>query len=293
MVYNVYMKRFTTTIIGGGAAGLFAAARLSTSQDVLLLERGERLGKKLSATGNGQGNITNLSLNGDCYFSQTSLCALDLQTLLDSYPASSIRGFFASLGVLTIADDRGRIYPASRQASSLTDALRFQLARLGTSVQTGARVTSIEKSGEEFIITAERNGEKEVYRSQNVVVCTGGKAAKNFGTDGSAYALVQGLGHSVTALYPSLVQLKTDTAYIKALKGIRAADIGVTATWTERGEKKAQSLRGDVIFTDYGVSGSAIFQISGHFAKAKNPLLKIEFLPDLSIEEVAEILKRS
>ena len=69
MVYNVYMKRFTTTIIGGGAAGLFAAARLSTSQDVLLLERGERLGKKLSATGNGQGNITNLAATETDYFS--------------------------------------------------------------------------------------------------------------------------------------------------------------------------------------------------------------------------------
>lgn len=293
MVYNVYMKRFTTTIIGGGAAGLFAAARLSTSQDVLLLERGERLGKKLSATGNGQGNITNLSLSGDCYFSQTSLCALDLQTLLDSYPASSIREFFASLGVLTIADDRGRVYPASRQASSLTDALRFQLARLGTSVQTGARVTSIEKSGEEFIITAERNGEKEVYRSQNVVVCTGGKAAKNFGTDGSAYALVQVLGHSVTALYPSLVQLKTDTAYIKALKGIRAADIGVTATWTERGEQKTQSLRGDVIFTDYGVSGDAIFRISAyltHLLEQNGAVLSLDLLPTFTKEEVEHAL---
>ena len=293
MVYNGSMKRFTTTIIGGGAAGLFTAARLSTSQDVLLLERGERLGKKLSATGNGQGNITNLSLNSDCYFSQTPLCALDLQTLLDSYPPTSIRAFFASLGVLTVADDRGRVYPASRQASSLTDALRFQLARLGTSVQTGTRVTAIEKSGEEFVVTAERNGEKEVYRSQNVVVCTGGKAAKNFGTDGSAYALVQGFGHSVTALYPSLVQLKTQTKDIKSLKGIRAADIGVTATWTEGGEQKTQSLRGDVIFTDYGVSGDAIFRISAyltHLLEQNGATLCLDLLPTFSREEVQSAL---
>ena len=120
-----------------------------------------------------------------------------------------------------------------------------------------------------------------------VVLCTGGKAQKQFKTDGSAYNLATALGHTVTPLFPSLVQIKTDTKYIKTLKGIRA-DCVVSAYCG--GEKLTES-RGDVIFTDYGVSGNAVFSVSSYIADKPDAQLSIEFLPDFSVKEIQIVIE--
>ena len=123
--------------------------------------------------------------------------------------------------------------------------------------------------------------------------CTGGKAQKNFGTDGNAYACIRALGHSVTNLYPSLVQLKTDTTYIKTWKGIRAVDAKLTATYAKNGEKKTVSVIGDVIFTEYGVSGDAVFRISAFLTDVLQygVTLSIDFLPERTKEEIARAIE--
>ncbi|MBR1983198.1 MAG: NAD(P)/FAD-dependent oxidoreductase, partial [Clostridia bacterium] len=114
-------------------------------------------------------------------------------------------------------------------------------------------------------------------------------AGKQFGTDGSSYSLLNVFGHKTTNLYPSLVQIKTEREKIRGLKGLKEYALCTACD----GDLPLKSALGDVMFTDYGVSGSAIFQISGHFAKAKNPILSIEFLPDLTIDQIAEILKNA
>ena len=284
------MERKNLAIIGGGAAGLMLANSLKNQDGVVLIERGERLGRKLSATGNGQGNLTNLGVVDAEYFSVSKTLSSHIQQAITAYDHQSMIDFFRALGVLCIADERGRVYPSGRQASALTDALRFALAKKGTDVRLETQVTKLEKKGDGFVLTlATKSGEEKLY-ADKVVLCAGGKAAKNFGTDGNAYALAQAFGHTVTKLYPSLVQLKTDTDHIKTLKGIRVNDGIITAKTLTR----TLSVQGDIIFTDYGVSGDAVFRLSAFIADEIDNggcTLSLDLLPQYTKEEIYALLQ--
>ncbi len=284
------MEHFTTAIIGGGAAGLFLACKLTAQNEkVLLLERNDRLGKKLSATGNGQGNITNLAVTATRYFTMEKTQEEAIRKMICEYDDKHLCDFLRSLGVLLLADERGRVYPAGRQASAITDALRFFIAKK-VDVHLQAKVVGIEKTDGKFILTAEKTEGQICFSADNVVLCAGGKAAKNFGTDGNGYELARRFSHTVTKLYPSLVQMKTETEHIKTLRGIRVNDGGVKVLL---GEREEFSLRGDIIFTEYGVSGDGIFRASSYFAHKieKGVTLVLDFLPDFTKEEIIALLK--
>ncbi len=277
-----------TAIVGGGASGLFLANLLQGKRgEIALLEGGERVGRKLSATGNGQGNVTNLAVKTTPYFSSCARGAARAQALVCRYDEQSLRTFFQSLGVLIFFDERGRGYPTGRQASSLTDALRFRAEEKGVDTYVNTRIIRIEKQGKRFLLYSQ---DGRLFEAERVALCTGGKAAKNFGTDGSAYALAQAFGHTLTSLYPSLVQLKTDTACIRTLKGIRVFNTQVTANWSEGDERKSRVVRGDIIFTDYGVSGDAVFRLSAFLSHQNHSFLTIDFLPDVAKESLQAIL---
>ena len=285
------MERIKVAIIGGGASGLFLATALQNNEKTVLFERGDRVGRKLSATGNGQGNITNLAAEDSEYFtvSGKSECA---EALIKTAGVEGLYGYFQSLGVVLSADERGRVYPASRQASALTDALRFHAAQKGLDIRLSTRVYDIEKTNGGFIVYAESGteGDKISFFAEKVVLCVGGKAARNFGTDGNGYTLAKKLGHTVTALYPSLVQLKTDVTHTKTLKGIRINDGGLTAVASD-GTK--HTLQGDIIFTDYGVSGDAVFRMSAFIADKIDGgvTLSIDLLPEITEEEIFKALQ--
>ena len=286
------MEKIEVAIIGGGASGLFLANALADGKKAVVFERGERVGRKLSATGNGQGNITNLAADTTEYFCVDERSKEKIAQIIRAADQKRLTAEFRALGVLLQADERGRVYPAGKQASALTDALRFSLAQKGVETRLNARIVHVEKSDGGFVLTAEVGAEKKIERvfAQSVVLCAGGKAAKNFGTDGSAYALAKNFGHTVTPLYPSLVQLKTETAYTKTLKGIRVADGGLTAI----AGRERLALRGDIIFTDYGVSGDATFRISAFVADKLEAgvTLSIDFLPDVSEREILAMMER-
>ena len=278
-------------IIGGGAVGLTCAASLHIAgKDVLLLERGERLGRKLAATGNGQGNVSNSSLSVVNYFSSNVEMFDRMQSLLAKYDYESLKNFYASLGVLLFADERGRVYPAGRQASALSDALRFRVQEKGIRTRLNALVTDVEKTRNGYLVTAKIADREEQFFAQSVLLCTGGKAAKNFGTDGAGYSLIKKFGHTCTPLYPSLVQLKCDVTHTKMLKGIRVNDAVVTAY---TGKKKIAHVLGDVIFTDYGVSGDAIFRISAFITNKlnENVSLHIDLLPSMGHNSLLKFLQ--
>jgi len=283
------MEKITTAIIGGGASGLILATTLKKdNQTIVLFERNDRVGKKLSSTGNGQGNLTNAAVLEAEYFTSSAKPERITQAI-QRYDNRSFTEFLHGLGVLLITDDRGRVYPSGRQASAVTDALRFYARSRGVTVMLSTKITAIKKTAQGFVLTAETPDGSREYLAQNVVLATGGKAAKNFGTDGSAYALAERFGHTLTRLQPSLVQLKTDTAHIKTLKGIRVNDAALTAY--ARG--KGRTVVGDVIFTDYGVSGDAVFRISAFIADAldENTSLSIDFLPEFSLETIEQTLQ--
>ncbi len=280
------MESAETIIIGGGAAGLTAA--LALNKKTIVLERGARVGRKLSATGNGQGNVGNLDINESRYFTFGERRLIS--SCMQKFPQTEILAFFEKLGFMFCSDDRGRIYPASRQASSITDLIRYRLETdQNKKVITGAFVTDITKKGEYFTVTALADGEKRLFSAKNVILCAGGKAAKNFGSDGNGYSLAEKFGHTATGLFPSLVQLKTETKDIKTLKGQRVG--AVVAAYCDN--KQIAREKGDVIFTDYGVSGDAVFRISAFVCDKidRKVTLSLDLMPDCEIEKLVSALR--
>lgn len=256
-------------IIGGGAAGLSCAVMSARKgYSVTLLERGARLGSKLSATGNGQGNVTNLDMSASRYFSDDPLRVSDV---IARFGAQDAIGFLESMGGIFLPDGRGRVYPAGRQASAVTDLFRRETERLGVRVMLGARVTSLSRR-KRF----ELSGDGFSEEADAVVLAAGGKAAANFGTDGTAYALAQSFGHTVAPLSPALVQLRCDRESVRGLKGIRTEAV----LRVLRGGKELCRYRGDVLFTDAGVSGDAVFRASSYAEKGDK--LLVDLLPDVS-----------
>ena len=279
------MENVEVVIIGGGAAGLTAA--LALNKKTIVLERGERVGRKLSATGNGQGNVGNLDINESRYFTFGERRLIS--SCMQKFPQTEILAFFEKLGFMFCSDERGRLYPASKQASSITDLIRYRLEKdQNKRIITGAFVTDITKKGEYFIVTTVSDGEKRLFSAKNVILSAGGKAAKNFGSDGNGYLLARKFGHAATNLFPSLVQLKTQTGDIKTLKGQR---VGAVVTAYCDNKQNARE-KGDVIFTDYGVSGDAVFRISAFVCDKieQNITLSLDLMPDCGTEKLVSVL---
>lgn len=268
------MQKFDVAIIGGGAAGLACAAtikKLSPALSVCIAESGARLGKKIAATGNGQGNISNADMSARHFHGSLKDTAYAICNDERYNP-------FSLFDFLTITDRAGRVYPSGRQASAVSDCLIRRVNSAGITVRTGAAAVSVSKG---FVISLSDGG--TVY-SRRVCLAAGGKAQKQFGTDGSSFSLAKSVGHSITPIFPSLVQLKTDGGF-KMLKGLRA-ECAVTVC----GNKDFRFV-GDVIFTDYGLSGNAIFSASAYCADKTLTKLKIEFLPDVPAECIKNIVQ--
>lgn len=265
-------------IIGGGAAGMSCAVLLAKKGlDVTLLERGERLGRKLSATGNGQGNVTNTDMRVERYFSD------DLEKvgrILSRFGSDDAVRFLEGLGGVFLPDARGRVYPASRQASAVTDLFRRELMRRHVNIVCSAQVHSLTFDRDFRLAWAGGH-----MNADAVVLASGGKAAKNFGTDGTAYVLAEGFGHTVTPLSPALVQLRSEPQRVRGLKGIRV-DGGLTL---KRNGEKTFEGRGDILFTESGISGDLAFRASSY--AREGDLAVIDFLPDVSLGRLSNLPK--
>ena len=280
----------TIAIIGGGAAGLAAAItaasvlqRTGHAARILLVERLDRVGKKILATGNGRCNLTNTCLSpSDHHSSQPDA----VKTVLSQYPPKKIMDFFAEIGLLCKVQADGKTYPYSFQASSVLDVLRYACMVRGIEERCGFPVCRLTYTSKGFLLESP-DGQKQ--RADRVIVATGGKAAPGLGANGSGYALVQSFGHTCTPLFPSLVQLKSSNPSVRPLKGIRAycrADAEI------KGQIR-RSEWGEVLFTEYGLSGIPILQLSRIFStqtgKTKGSV-RLDLLPDLSEEALAGML---
>ena len=275
-------KIYKAVIVGGGASGLALAIKLSNKfggENVALIERLDRVGKKLLTTGNGQCNLTNKNCAISRFHSQNKGFFTEI---INMYGEKAVIDFFNSLGVLTVCDG-DKIYPYSKQASAVLDALRYKISALKTETYLGVSATKIINKNGEFEIALIDNG---TIRAKNVIVAVGGCAQKHLGTDGSGYSLLENLGHKLTKLYPSIVQHKCQPNLVKGLKGLKQK-VKISTKYNE----KIISFTGDLLFTDYGVSGSAVFNISPYVSGRKEPIIEVDFCPDLSYTELKSAIK--
>ena len=269
-------------IIGGGASGMAAALRAAENPgcQVLLLERQARVGRKLQATGNGRCNLTNLHALEGGYHGDDSAFSC---TALEQLSPEKTREWFLKLGLLTVAEPSGRVYPFSDQANSVVDVLRFALEKPNITLKTGCEVQKIRREAEGFRIETD----SEAISCDRLIIACGGLAGTKLGGSMSGYKLLRSLGHSCTRLRPTLVQLKTDWPAVSALKGVRAecrAEVYRDDTlWSESA--------GEIQFTEYGLSGPVIFEVSRDVCQGKgNWQCRLDLLPHISERQLEKML---
>ena len=269
-------------VIGGGASGLMAAITAKKSgKEVVILERKDRILKKVLITGNGRCNITNVNANISNYFGKN---ISSVENILNKFTPQDTMDFFYGLGIVCNEENRGKVYPLSGQASSVVDALRFEAEKLGIKIETEFYVRKIEKDGFKFKIYSE---DKKKIEAGRVILAAGGQSYPELGSNGSGFELAKELGHSVTKLSPSIVQLKTEKNQVKGLQGIKT-DVAVTAYGDN---KKICTYDGELLFTDYGISGNVVFNISFVMPLYKNVEFEIDFMEKFDYNELYEMLK--
>ena len=269
-------------VIGGGASGLMAAITAKKSgKEVIILERKDRILKKVLITGNGRCNITNVNASISNYFGKN---ISSVENILNRFTPQDTMDFFNELGIVCNEENRGKVYPLSGQASSVVDALRFEAEKLGIKIETEFYVRKIEKDGFKFRIYSE---DKKKIEAGRVILAAGGQSYPELGSNGSGFELAKELGHSVTKLSPSIVQLKTEKNQVKGLQGIKT-DVAVTAYGDN---KKICTYDGELLFTDYGISGNVVFNISFVMPLYKDVEFEIDFMEKFDYNELYEMLK--
>ncbi len=271
-------------IIGGGASGMAAAiaAARNPGNQIILLERQARVGRKLQATGNGRCNLSNRSAAPGHYHGEEAAFA---EPALGRFGVEDTLVWFSDLGLLTVTEESGKVYPYSDQANSVVDVLRFSLERPNITLKTGFEVEKVKHLEGKFLV----EGQEETLACDRLIVACGGLAGTKLGGSMSGYKLLRSLGHRCTKLRPTLVQMKSDWGCCASLKGVRC---NCRAEILHDGAVAAQSS-GELQFTEYGLSGPVIFEISRDVCQGKGEwLCRLDLLPDLSVKELAERLIR-
>ncbi|MBR6668570.1 MAG: aminoacetone oxidase family FAD-binding enzyme [Clostridia bacterium] len=261
-------------IIGGGAAGMAAAIAAAECGDrVTVLERMDRVGKKILATGNGRCNLMNV---GELRFPGGASLA---HAVLEKCGAAEQTRFWYHLGLRMRQEDGGRVYPISGMASSVLDTLRLSMEALGIEVITGVHVTGLFKARHGWTVMA---GDKK-WKADRVIVAGGGCAQPKLGSDGSTWPLLISQGHRMIEARPSLSQIVTDTALIKGLSGIRVR----TQVRITRGGIEKYCEAGELLFADYGVTGVCVMQCA-RYASAGD-MLHIDLVRAMGFDTRAEL----
>lgn len=265
-------------IIGGGASGLFAAAYLSfyTSYAITILEKNNRVGKKLLLTGNGKCNLANANTTSSCF---NHIEAMDL---FNQFDFKQTIHFFHQLGLMTKIDQEGRVYPYSESSTSVLDILRKYILSKNQTFICDFEVTSIIKNQNQFIVM---NSLNEKIISDKLIIATGGKT---YYKQTNSYQLATLFHHSITPLNPSLIGLKVKEN-VSSLQNLRVkASVSLV-----QNETILVKDSGEILFKKDGLSGIVIFQMSSYWNRLsnKNAILKIDFFPHLSLKELILLLK--
>ena len=272
----------TVGIIGAGASGMAAAlaAAENANVKVILMERQTRVGRKLQATGNGRCNLSNIHANKGGYHGEEPDF---VKPAISTFAPEATLRWFADLGLYTVTEDSGKVYPYSDQANSVVDVLRLNLVKPNIELKLGFEVEKIQKNDAGFTVS----GNGETVACDKLIVACGGLAGSKLGGTMSGYKLLAKLGHKCTKLRPSLVQIKTGWGAVSALKGVRA---NCYVQILRDGKLFAEST-GELQLTEQGISGPVVFEISRDVCYGPGEwTAKLDFLPDLAEEQINEII---
>ncbi len=290
--------KYDIVIIGGGASGLCTAIMSKKDNNsILILEHSNRVGQKILSTGNGKCNLTNeeckVSLfeqnseNIYPYFSSGDISKVE--DVIRKFDCDNTIKFFKGLGLLT-ENKNGYIYPRSEQASSVLDILRFRCDELGIDIVTNYQPKHVKKKDNLFDIDGK-------YFCDKLVLATGGMSAPKTGSDGSGYKIAKEFGHTIIKPLPALCGLKCNDKFVKELKGVRNDSL-VTLKVKKGGNfENVLTAKGNLQFSDAGISGIPIFQISSLATKLidekKEILISIDLLPDIDKKELFSFLSNN
>lgn len=271
-------------VVGGGAAGMMAAVTAARrGKNVLLLEKNEKLGKKLFITGKGRCNLTN-SAEVEELFNAVVSNPKFLYSSFYSFTNDQVIGFFEELGVKTKVERGGRVFPESDHSSDVIRALEQEMKRLGVRISLGTEVKEI--LTEDGRAKGVRLSSGRTIAADAVIVATGGISYPSTGSTGDGYRFARECGHKVTDLSPALVPMEVKEWYAKELMGLSLRNIGIRIT---DGKKKLYEEFGEMLFTHYGVTGPVILSASSIVGKKlkEHPLtLHIDLKPALTEEQL-------
>lgn len=276
-------------IVGAGASGMMAAILLKQRGfDITVFERNEKVMKKIYATGNGRCNFTNRNVGPKNYHGENPKFAI---STIKKYGYDEIIDFFNLIGIKEIILEDGKTYPMSLQASSIVKQMELTAENEKVNILTNTYVKDIEKINEKYkvtIINSENNLESREF--DYIIISTGGRAMEKSGSDGNGYRLMQKLGHSITKTHPGIVQLKLKDGGFKDMSGVKFPG----ACYLIDKNKKIMEEKSDILFTDYGISGPGILQISGEcmrrLNKGKEVEISIDILPEIEENQLGDFL---
>lgn len=279
------MGKRNVIVIGGGASGLMAAIQAAREgANVLLLEHNDRVGKKLSATGNGRCNLSNTDQNPAAYRSSVQDFP---KAALNLFSVEETCSFFKGIG-LSIRDREGYLYPRSNQASSVVEILAGEARRLKIKIKTREQVTEIHAGKAGFQVRTET----WTYEGDRVILTTGSCASSVSGADSSGYGLAEKLGHTVIRPLPALVPLRCRGKHFSKWAGVRTEG---TVTLLLDG-KAAAAETGELQLTEYGVSGIPVFQVSRWAVRAlqegRKVSLRLNFLPEMESSRIRQFMEK-
>lgn len=277
-------------IVGGGASGMAAAIWAARSGvSVCVLEKMDRVGRKLLATGNGRCNLSNTDLDFSHYHGSMAARLADLQRNMDP---GQVQDFWQEIGIDYTEGDRGKLYPRSLQAGSVVNALRRRMEELGVRILVQTEVKEIRKGPEGYLLKTAH----QTLAARSVLLCAGGKAYPKLGAAGEGAQLARQMKLRVNPLRPALCRLQLDFPYLKRLSGVKMT-VPVSLWWDGALQ---QQENGEVLFTDTGVSGPPILNLSRLAGEAlkrgHHPEIQLDLAPDFSAGSLfaymAERMKR-
>ena len=293
---NDKLLQYDIAIIGGGSAGLAAAVccakKLKGKKRIVVIEKENKIGKKLLATGNGKCNLTNQNMSS-LFYNKSSRNYVD--NVLKQYNTNKLITFWNSLGLICKADSLGRVYPYSGQASSVVDLIQLNLSKYSVDVLCETEIESIVPQNNGYLL---KSGRKSIL-SDIVILSSGGKVQPNLGSGGASYKLARELNIKCTSVFPSLAPVQCSDKYLPVMKGVRAAaSVSLLAD-----EKNVHTENGELQINEKNISGICIFQLSRYvneyFAlgtvngvKCKNILITADVMPDYTVVDTEELLKR-